>query len=195
MGAGVEGVRNLLGVVFVCMGVTSTAAASEEGRVLDGVVAFERFYRAQRDRTVRFAFLLTGDRSAAEDVAAEAFARVYRKWRTVRIDNADGYLRRVVVNEVRSRGRRQFLDRRERHGRGVTAVRSAGSERVVDHHVLVEALVLLPVHQRAPIVLRYFEDLSEADTARLLGWSVGAVKSSVSRGLTRLREIVGEDGT
>jgi RNA polymerase sigma-70 factor (sigma-E family) len=175
------------------MVVTPPAVALGEPPTVELGGDFDSFYRDQRQPTMRLAYLLCGDRHVAEEVAAEALARVYRAWRRVRIDNAEAYLRRTVVNEVRSRGRRRLLERREQQRRVPPPMGLAGSDRTADHHLLVAALVRLPVHQRAPIVLRYFEDLSETETARVLGCRVGTVKSSVSRGLVRLRELMGEE--
>lgn len=82
---------------------------------------FEDFYREQVTPAVRLAFLLCGDRSVAEDVAADALARVCRRWRRARLADPGAYLRRAVVNEIRSRGRRKILERREREWRVVSA--------------------------------------------------------------------------
>jgi RNA polymerase sigma-70 factor (sigma-E family) len=173
--------------------VTTPAIAVGDASTVELGGDFDSFYRDQRDHAVRLAYLLCGDHHVAEEVAAEALARVYRAWRRVRIDNAETYLRRTVVNEVRSRGRRHMLERREQQRRVPALFTPGGADRAVDRHVLVAALIRLPVHQRAPIVLRYFEDLSETETARVLSCRVGTVKSSVSRGLVRLRELMGEE--
>ncbi|MGH3442868.1 MAG: SigE family RNA polymerase sigma factor [Nitriliruptorales bacterium] len=155
--------------------------------------SFADVYSAHHRRAVRLAWLLTGDPHAAEDVVAEAFAKVWRQWERGRVRDVGPYLRRAVVNQVNSRGRRRALEIRE-------GERRAGDERGVrlhdeqaaDHDAVWQALQRLPDRQRAAIVLRYYEDLSEAQAAEMLGVSVGTVKSQVSRGLDRLRELLGD---
>lgn len=151
---------------------------------------FEAFFASQRIPAVRLAFLLCGDAAVAEEVAADALAKVYGAWSRRRLDSPEAYLRRVLVNEVRSRGRRRILERRELVRRSRPVPPELLADRFADRQVLVDALARLPMHQRAPIVLRFFEDLSERDTAAVLGKDVGTVKSSVSRGLARLREML-----
>lgn len=150
--------------------------------------SFAEVFNVHHRRVVRLAYLLTSDADQAEDVVAEAFAKVYRRWHRGEIRDVGAYLRRAVVNEANSSLRRRYLARREasrRTGddRGVRLV----DEQAADHDEVWRALATLPARQRQAIVLRYFEDLSEADTAALLGVSVGTVKSQVSRGLDRLQ--------
>lgn len=164
-------------------GVLSVLRAGE-----DGTSAFADVYRAHHGRAVRLAWVLTGDPHLAEDVVAEAFSKVWVQWERGRVADVGPYLRRAVVNEVRSRGRRRVLEVRE-------TARRTGDERgvrLVDEHAadadeVWRALRALPERQRATVVLRYFEDLPEAEVADLLGISVGTVKSQVSRGLAKLR--------
>lgn len=158
----------------------------------DATDEFASVYAAHRVRAVRLAYLLTGDPEQAEDLVSEAFARVYPRWRQGRVADVGPYLRRAVVNQANSRLRRRYLERRE-------SVRRAGDDRGVrrvdehtaDHDAVWGALLRLPARQRAAVVLRYYEDLSEAETAEALGVGVGTVKSQVSRGLDRLRELLG----
>jgi RNA polymerase sigma-70 factor (sigma-E family) len=140
------------------------------------------------DRLLRLATLLTGDTDEAEDVVAEVVARVYRRWQRGRLDDPHAYLRVAVVNEVRRRSRRSALDRRARarrtgDGRGTTGV----AERIADRQAVLGALQQLGERQRLAVVLRYFEDLSVADTAAVMGTSEGTVKSQVARALGALR--------
>jgi RNA polymerase sigma-70 factor (sigma-E family) len=163
------------------------------GRERGATASFAEIYNAHHRRAVRLAWLLTGDPHAAEDVVADAMTKVWRQWERGRVDDVGPYLRSAVVNQVRSRGRRKLLERREadkRHGdaRGVRL----HDEHIADRDELWQALNELPPRQRQTIVLRYYEDLSEADTAELLGCSVGTVKSQVSRGIARMRELIGE---
>lgn len=151
---------------------------------------FETFFAAQRVSAVRLAYLLCGDAGAAEELAADAFAKMYAAWQRADLVNPEAYLRRSLVNAARSRGRRRALERRELMRRTVRAYEALLADQAADRQLLVVALSRLPLHQRAPIVLRFFEDLSERDTAAVLGKDIGTVKSSVSRGLKRLREIL-----
>lgn len=149
--------------------------------------AFADLYAAHRDRAVRLAHLLVSDPHQAEDVAAEAFAKVYRRWCKGGIDDLPAYLRRAVVNEANSGLRRRYRDRGE--GRRVTGDdrgQRTTEDRAADRDAMWQALGRLPDRQRAAVVLRYYEDLSEAATAEVLGISTGTVKSLTSRGLRRL---------
>ncbi|MBW3561183.1 MAG: SigE family RNA polymerase sigma factor [Actinobacteria bacterium] len=164
----------------------------------DKAESFAEVFNAHHRRAVRLAYLLTSDANVAEDVVAEAFANVWVKWDKGRVDDVGPYLRRAVVNNIRSRHRRKVVAMREAERRSGDArgVRTY-DEDAADRDELWQALQRLPDRQRAAIVLRYYEDLSEADTAEALGVSVGTVKSQVSRGMDRLRELLAwtrEDG-
>jgi RNA polymerase sigma-70 factor (sigma-E family) len=147
-------------------------------------VSFEDFARTQGTGLLRLAFALSGDRGRAEDVAQEALARVYLRWR--RLDDPLPYARRIVVNATRDHWRR--LGRREVVGLpeyDVVAADLGGP--VVVRAALMAALRGLPHGQRAVLVLRYWQDLTEADTAAALGVSVGTVKSQAHRAVAALR--------
>lgn len=154
---------------------------------------FAQIYAAQHAKAVRLAYLLCGDADRAEDEVADAFVKVYRRWKRGGIDDPGPYIRRAVVNQVNSRFRRLAVERRE-------ARKLSGDERgtrTVDEHfadtdVLVTALATLPARQRTAIVLRYYADLSLAETAEAMDISVGTVKSTVSRGMENLRTAMGE---
>lgn len=151
-------------------------------------------FRSHHDAMLRLAYLLCGDPHRAEEAVAEAFAKVWPHWKRGRVTDERSYLRRAVVNELRSRARRRVVedresDRRKATGRGDLT----GQEQALERHGLLVALAELPVRQRAVIVLRFYEDLTEATTAEALGMRVGTVKSQTSRGLARLREILGEE--
>jgi RNA polymerase sigma-70 factor (sigma-E family) len=149
---------------------------------------YSALYLRYLEPLLRFAWLLCGDRHQAEDVVAEAFARVYPQWRRGRVYEPYAYLRRAVVNEATNRGRRRVLESREERRRTGSG-RGAGrlEEIVAERDVVVAALRRLPIRQRAVIVLRYYDDLTEGAVAELLGMSVGTVKSHSARGLERLR--------
>jgi RNA polymerase sigma-70 factor (sigma-E family) len=135
----------------------------------------------------RFAYALCGNASQAEDVVAEAYARVWRRWRRGPIDNLFGYLRRTVANEVYSRHRRRLLERREAE-RPPDRVPDGQFETAVgDRDALWAALDALSPQLRVVVVLRIVEDLSEAETATMLDVPPGTVKSRLSRGLAVLR--------
>jgi RNA polymerase sigma-70 factor (sigma-E family) len=135
---------------------------------------------------LRTAAALTGDRHAAEDLVQDVLARVYVAW--PRVEDADAYAHRAVVNASLSRWRR--LARRPEAPLGEREVLvdpARGQAAVDDRELVVHALRRLPPRQRAVLVLRYLEDRTERETADLLGVSVGAVKSQSSRALARLR--------
>lgn len=155
---------------------------------------FSALYAAHHAEALRVAYLLCGHRERAEDAVADAFVKVWKAWRRGDIDNPRAYIRRAVVNQVNSRFRRLALERREAQRRtGDDRGERSGIEGIDDADELVAALDRLSPRQRSAIVLRYYLDLSEADAAEAMGVSVGTVKSSVSRGLERLRALVGQE--
>ena len=148
---------------------------------------FRSYVVARSPALLRTAYLLTGHRADAEDLLQTTLAKAYLAWDRIRErDAVDGYVRRVLVNTHTSFWRRRKVDERptdvlpERAGRDDTADSDL-------HDALWTALAGLPKRQRAAVVLRYYEDLSEAATAEVLGVSVGTVKSTTSRALSRLR--------
>lgn len=156
---------------------------------------FSDLYTAHHAEAVRLAYLLCGDRERAEDAVADAFVKVWRAWRRGGIDNPRAYIRRAVVNTVNSRFRRLALERREAERRtGDERGPERSDERIAQRDELFDALEMLPRRQRTAIVLRYWGDLSEADAAEAMGVSPGTVKSSLSRGLDRLRTLVDREG-
>jgi RNA polymerase sigma-70 factor (sigma-E family) len=153
--------------------------------------SFEEFVAATSARLFTMARLLTGaDRAAAEDLLQGAFERAYRHWRRIcRRDDPERYVRRILVNASVDRWRRM-----RRHPEAPLAsvaepFRADETAALDDRDLLLRALAALPDRQRAVLVLRYFEDLTEAQTATMLGCSIGTVKSQGARALTRLREI------
>jgi len=133
------------------------------------------------------ATLLTGSRAAGEDLLQTALERMMRRWNHVHGDQ-EGYLRRTLyhlaVDQWRMRRRRpEVLTDVEPPGQ------ADGTDALHLRQALVQALAHLPPRQRAVLVLRYWEQLSEAEAAEVLGCSIGTVKSTASRGLARLREL------
>jgi len=137
----------------------------------------------------RLAFLLTGDRQQAEDLVHEAFVRCIGRFSHLRGSGAfDAYLRRAIVNLHTSTLRHRRVEREWLRREGPRLAAATASQRDVgERAVLWDALATIPPRQRAALVLRYYEDLSERDTAETLGCSVAAVKSLVSRGSDALR--------
>lgn len=139
---------------------------------------------------MRLAYAMVLDRAGAEDIAQEAFAKLWFRWHKVRDDNPDAYLRRIVVTT--------FLSRRRRRWRGERPTEQvpdnplpAETGRVDDRDRLRRVLAELSPRQRAAVYLRYAEDLPEAQVAELLGCSVGSVKQHAARGLAALRQRAG----
>lgn len=160
----------------------------EDGRLEDGR-SFERFFASQQAGAQRLAARL-GPAAAAEDVTAEAFTRLYRHWDDV--EDPLRYLRRAVRSLVVDELRRSDVARRHLHrvvGDEVAPDRPL-EEAVADSERLSAALRRLAPRQREAVVLRHALDLSEADVADRMGISPGTVKSSTSRALSSLRELV-----
>ncbi len=151
--------------------------------------SFETFVDARWGSLVATAFLVTGDRGIAEDCVQEALTRVHRRWHGLRREgNPEAYARRAAVNAALSwRRRRRIAEVPLVHAGEVPAQGGHGEALDVD---LLTALRALPPRMRAVVVLRYVEDRSEAETADVLGCSVGNVKSAAHGGLARLRQHV-----
>lgn len=146
---------------------------------------------------MRLAYLLTADQQQAEDLVQEAFVRCVGRFRYLRLPDAfDAYLRRAIVNLHTSGLRRRRVERAWlAHEVGRLAHTVSPFPDVGARADLWATLATLPARQRAALVLRYYEDLSERETAQVLGCTVAAVKSLTARGMEALRgEIRGEDG-
>ena len=205
-GDGAEGVsrrRRIDVVPLRVAGPTASTSALLADGVDDDVAVLhsheERFadlVRRQHHRFAHLAFMLCGDRTQAEDVVADAYVRVWPKFRTDRVDDPGAYVRRAVVNQIRGGLRRRLLERREEARQTVEQHVTLHPEASIDDwELLGPALLQLPVTQRAVIVLRFLEDLSEDDTATVLGVKPGTVKSRCSRGLEQLRRLLSEADT
>lgn len=149
---------------------------------------FEAWMTARQPALLRTAYLLTGDTHNAQDLVQTTLAKLYLAWDRIRDrEHIDAYARRALINEHRSGWRRPFRRREvlaERlPERGVEDNRFDG-----EHQALWAFVNTLPPKQRTVIVLRYYEELTEAETAQLLGITVGTVKSQASRALAGLRE-------
>jgi RNA polymerase sigma-70 factor (sigma-E family) len=148
---------------------------------------FREFVRARYADLLRTGYLLTGNRDVAQDLVHDALLKAMRHWR--RIDEPMAYVRRAMVNERTSRWRRLGLRELltaavpDRPGPDTT-------DRVAARDELLAALDRLPARMRTVLVLRYWEDLPEAEVAALMGCAVGTVKSQAARGLARLRVVL-----
>lgn len=149
---------------------------------------FSAYMAARQPALLRTAYLLTGDRAGAEDLVQNALAKLYLSWDRVREREAiDGYVRRIIVNDHNSLWRRAW--KRREHSTDSMPERPAVDEYDDGQGAALWTFVRsLPPKQRAVIVLRYYEELSEAETAATLGISVGTVKSQASRALAGLRQ-------
>jgi RNA polymerase sigma-70 factor (sigma-E family) len=155
--------------------------------------AFREFFAAEAEPLRRFATFLTGDAHQAADLAQEALVRTYRHWNRIRGDEAAPYARRILVNLVRSEHRKVLV--RRKHDRATDHPTISHSERVDEWLRISKALEVLPPMRRAAVVLRFYEDMSEAEIARTLDRPAGTIKSDIHRGLARLRrELEGPGG-
>lgn len=147
-----------------------------------GQDSFTEYVVARRPALVRMAFLLCGDEHLAEDLVQGALVKAVGHWRRIG-DNPEPWLRKVMVNDHISRWRKH---------RGRERLAPDLPDRpapIPDDLGLAEALAALAPRQRAVIVLRYYEDLTEVETARVLGVSVGTVKSQHRDAIARLRTL------
>ena len=155
--------------------------------------SFDDFVTTRSTRLLRTAYLLTHDRALAEDLVQTSLAKAWFAWARIE-GQPDAYVRRVMVNTYSSWWRRRWngeeatADLPER-GAG-QGFRPGEDVRVDDRTDLWRALARLPRRQRAVVVLRFYEDLSEAETADIMQCSVGTVKTQTSRAMTRLRELL-----
>jgi RNA polymerase sigma-70 factor (sigma-E family) len=159
--------------------------------------AFEQFVADRSAALLRLALMLIGDKAEAEDLLQTALLRTALKWRGVE-GHPDAYVRKVMVNLARDRWRR--IKRRPiEHPMDdlppALAFHHDHADTVVDKQLLAEGLATLSQRQREVLALRYFEDLTIADTAAVMGTSEGTVKSYTSRALHQLREFLGDRTT
>jgi RNA polymerase sigma-70 factor (sigma-E family) len=146
---------------------------------------FEQFVVARSGALLRTAYLLTGNHQDAEDLVQTALLKAVPKWGRVR--EHEPYVRRILLHESVSRWRRRRW--RETSTQSLPELPGSAAD-VDDRLVLRQALLRLAPRQRAVVVLRYFDDLTEAQTAEVLGVSIGTVKSQARDALARLRTLV-----
>ncbi|PPK67878.1 SigE family RNA polymerase sigma factor [Actinokineospora auranticolor] len=155
---------------------------------------FAEYFAARLEAVRRTAYMLCGDWHRADDLAQTAFVALHRRWRKIRDRGAlDAYVRRSVVRAMIDETRRPW--RRERHVDAVPEVAASNAEVgevVATRSALLDGLARVPPRQRAVLVLRFLEGLDVAGTAQALGCSEGTVKSQTARGLTALRDVLGD---
>ena len=151
-------------------------------------MTFQEFAAARLPAVLAFAAVLTGQRATAEDIAQEVLIRAYARWDTIgRLDRPEFYVRKMVLNE--------FLSWRRRSWRLIPAGDTAAARESTSDHAdqyaersaLLAEIGKLPRRQRAVLVLRYYEDRSDAEIAELLGCQPGTVRAYASRALAALR--------
>jgi RNA polymerase sigma-70 factor (sigma-E family) len=164
---------------------------------------FERFVTERSGPLLRTAYLMAGNLTEAEDLVQETLLRVARQWPRVRaMKYPAAYARRVLVNvalDGAGQRARRAGELAASDGDAATDLADIRAQRdlygVDTQQELLGVLAALPARQRAIILLRYWEDLPEADVAEILGCSVGTVKSAASRGLARLRAVIRDDAS
>lgn len=166
---------------------------SEGAREEEVSALFERHYVPM----CRLAYVIVGDAALAEEIVSEAMLKTFTGWRRLRdVAKADAYLRRSVVNLCRSRIRRKAIEGRVNatvHRREERAEPRWSPDRHETSRLVWEAVRTLPERQRACVVLRYFEDLPEAEIAETLGCSRGTVKSQLSKARATLGKKLEEE--
>ena len=147
---------------------------------------FTEFMLGTWPRLARLGYALTGDRSLGEDLAQTALAKAYASWpKVARAGDPEAYVRKIVVNACRDGFRRRHVA--EVLTDSLPEVMTGDGASFEQRPALFAALMKLPVGQRAVVVLRYWLDLTETQTAAAIGCSVGNVKSQASRALAKLR--------
>jgi RNA polymerase sigma-70 factor (sigma-E family) len=168
-----------------------SAEVADDARPRGGLA---ELYERHAPAAGRLAYLLTGSQEQAEDLVQEAFVRVVGRFGHLRVPDAfPAYLRRTIVNLHTSRLRRLRLERSYLEREGGRPLEAAALPDVGTREALWRSLQTLPPRQRAVVVLRYYEDLSEAETAEAMRCSVAAVKSMTARAMQTLRERIGSD--
>ncbi len=157
--------------------------------------SFVEFVAERGTALLRTACLLCASRADAEDMLQTALEKTYRHWARLSTESdPEPYVRRILVNLTISRARRWRILREVNMPSPPEKPAVSETHTVELRGVLIEELRRLGPRQRAVLVLRYWEDQTETETARILGCSVGTVKSQAARGLARLRERLGREG-
>jgi RNA polymerase sigma-70 factor (sigma-E family) len=172
---------------------TATTANTPNTPTTDAAAAVAGLYQGTAVSMIRLAYIILGDRHAAEDVVQEAFCNLFRRWdRLSRVEGAENYVRTSVLNACRS-----VLRRRAVRGRKVLYELPAPSAEAAvltgeERDELLRAVELLPRRQREALVLRYYLDLPDDEIARLMGISQSTVRSTSHRALATLARTLKE---
>ncbi len=155
--------------------------------------AFGAFFSAENERLQRFAIMLVGDPHEAAELTQEALARVYARWGWIKSGSPSAYARQTILNLVRSGHRaRKLRDAKLPPAWAAADVDQPGADHGVgDSMQILDALRALPPARRAAVILRFYEDLSDHEIARVLDRPVGTVKSDIHRALKQLRSLMG----
>lgn len=157
-------------------------------------LSFEEFARRHTPALLRSAFLLTGGASDAEDLVQESLARAYGSWRRIgRMEHPVAYVTRILVNRGLTLARRRGRDLERAVRYEADAAPPDPTSPIEDRQLLVAALRQLPPRQRAAVVLRFYEGLTERETAEAMNCSLGNVKSQTNRALVKLRLLLPAD--
>jgi RNA polymerase sigma-70 factor (sigma-E family) len=156
---------------------------------------FAEFAFARAGALHRAAYLMVGDSQLAQDLVQEALTKTYVAWPRLRDPaNAEAYCRKAITTTAISWFRRKGWNNERPSEYLPEGPPGAGHEVVyAEHDAVWRALRDVPPRQRAALVLRFYEDLTEAQTAEAMGCAVGTVKSQVSAGLKKLRDLLGDD--
>jgi len=153
---------------------------------------FREFMQNRASLLHQSAYLLCGDWHLAHDLVQDTLVKAYQHWPRVRqADRPDAYVRRILLNEARGRWRRRERTMPvSRFPEGREPVAPDATDEITRRAGLLQALLVLPVRQRATVILRYLEGMSERETAAVLGCSEGTVKSQSARALSTLRSFL-----
>jgi RNA polymerase sigma-70 factor (sigma-E family) len=149
---------------------------------------FKEFFMAESAALARLGTFLTGDPDRGADLAQEALVRTYQHWGRIKEDDPAPYARRILVNLVRSAHRRRLLEKR--HPPKPSTVVASRSGDVDEWMRISEALKAIPPMRRAVVILRFYEDMTEAQIAETLNRPLGTIKSDIHRGLAALRPLL-----
>jgi RNA polymerase sigma-70 factor (sigma-E family) len=152
-------------------------------------VTFEEFVELRLDALLRQATALAGDPGLAEDVVQDVLVKAHLRWSSIGgLDRPEAYVRKMIINELSSTRRRLKARLRREHAHPPEPVGDR-ADQIAQHEALVQLIRTLPARQRIVIVLRYFEDMADADIAGLLGCRLATVRSHAARGLAALRAV------
>ncbi len=160
-------------------------------RTRDREAEFKAFYFAEAGKLKRLALLMTGEPDRAEDLAHDALLRTYKAWNRIRDDDPGPYVRTALLNGCRNHLRRRATERRNTPQPGIDTPDASPS--VVEAVRVAAALAILSPVRRAVVLLRFYEDLPEAQIAQILDRPLNTIKSDLRRALEQLRPVLGEE--